>query len=94
MTAHAQISDLFRDRVFFAHPRKPWQRPPNMDSNGLLRQYFPKSTGRRLHTAEDLRAGTGSTTRPRKTLQWQTPAQILTEPPRRCPTIASLPASS
>lgn len=78
MAGHAQIAALFSEGVFFAHAGKPWQRPTNENSNGLLRQYFPKGSDLRIHTAEDLRAVEERiNTRPRKTLNWTTPASIL-----------------
>lgn len=55
MASHDLVADLFRDGVFFAHAGKPWQRPTNENSNGLLRQYFPKGADLRAYTAEDLR---------------------------------------
>jgi transposase, IS30 family len=80
MAAHDQVADLVRDGVFFAHAGKPWQRPTNENSNGLLRQYFPKGSDLRVHTLGDLRAVEERlNNRPRKTHQWRTPAQILTE---------------
>lgn len=79
MAGHDQIADLFAEGVFFAHAGKPWQRPTNENSNGLLRQYFPKGSDLRAHTLEDLRAVEARiNTRPRKTLDWATPEQILT----------------
>ena len=43
MAGHGQVADLFAEGVFFAHAGKPWQRPTNENSNGLLRQYSPKA---------------------------------------------------
>jgi IS30 family transposase len=56
MAFHDQIAPLLREGVFFAHPASPWQRGTNENTNGLLRQYFPKRTDLSVHTAEDLRA--------------------------------------
>ena len=79
MAGHDQIAPLFRDGVFFAHAGKPWQRPTNENTNGLLRQYFPKGSGLRGYTIEDLmRVEERLNSRPRKTLEWASPAQILT----------------
>jgi transposase, IS30 family len=78
MAGHDQIAALFGEGVFFAHAGKPWQRPTNENSNGLLRQYFPKGSDLRAHTSDDLRhVEERLNTRPRKTLEWATPAQIL-----------------
>ena len=78
MAGHDQIAPLFRDGVFFAHAGKPWQRPTNENTNGLLRQYFPKGSGLRGYTIEDLmRVEERLNSRPRKTLEWASPAQIL-----------------
>lgn len=78
MAGHDQIAPLFAEGVFFAHAGKPWQRPTNENSNGLLRQYFPKGQDLRAYTAEDLRrVEERLNTRPRKTLGWITPAQVL-----------------
>ena len=78
MAGHDQIAALFAEGVFFARAGNPWQRPTNENSNGLLRQYFPKGRDLRSYTADDLRrVEERLNTRPRKTLQWATPAQIL-----------------
>jgi len=78
MAGHDQIAALFGEGVFFAHAGKPWQRPTNENSNGLLRQYFPKGSDLRAYSAEDLRrVEERLNTRPRKTLGWATPAQIF-----------------
>jgi IS30 family transposase len=78
MACHDQVADLFAEGVFFAHAGKPWQRPTNENSNGLLRQYFPKGSDLRTYTVEDLRRVEDRlNTRPRKTLDWITPARVL-----------------
>lgn len=78
MAGHTEVATLFRDGVFFAHAGKPWQRPTNENANGLLRQYFPRGTDLRIHTSEDLRrVEERLNNRPRKTLGWATPAQVL-----------------
>jgi IS30 family transposase len=78
MAGHDQIAALFSEGVFFAHAGKPWQRPTNENSNGLLRQYFPKGSDLRAYSVEDLRhVEERLNTRPRKTLEWATPAQIF-----------------
>ena len=78
MACHDQLAELFVDGVFFAYPGRPWERPLNENTNGLLRQYFPKRTDLSVHSAADLRAVERRLNeRPRKVLGWRTPADVF-----------------
>jgi IS30 family transposase len=80
MAAHAQISLATDLDIYFCDPHSPWQRGSNENTNGLLRQYFPKSTNLAAHSREHLDAVADQlNSRPRKTLGWKTPAQALDE---------------
>jgi IS30 family transposase len=75
LALHADIAQALAMPVFFCEPRSPWQRPSNENTNGLLRQYFPKGSDLRVHGAEQLVAVAAELNeRPRKTLGWDTPA--------------------
>jgi IS30 family transposase len=78
MALHAGITRALGMPVFFCDPHTPWQRPTNENTNGLLRQYFPKGTDLRAHVPERLAAVAAELNdRPRKTLGWDTPAARL-----------------
>ncbi len=80
MTGHAQIAVDAGLDIYFCDPRSPWQRGSNENTNGLLRQYFPKGTSLAVHGKEHLdEVAAELNSRPRKTLSWKTPAQALDE---------------
>jgi transposase, IS30 family len=78
MAMHAKIAMDTGLDIYFCDPHSPWQRGSNENTNGLLRQYFPKSTILAVHDREHLDAVAAQlNSRPRKTLGWKTPAQAL-----------------
>jgi IS30 family transposase len=80
MRSHAQIAVAADCEIYFCDPHSPWQRGSNENTNGLLRQYFPKGTSLAGHTPEHLAAVADELNgRPRKTLGWKTPAEALAE---------------
>ena len=80
MAAHAQFSVKTGVPVYFCDPRSPWQRGSNENTNGLLRQYFPKRTEIAHYTQADLDDVAAELNgRPRQTLGWKTPSQALDE---------------
>jgi IS30 family transposase len=80
MAQHAQLRLETGLAIYFCDPHSPWQRATNENTNGLLRQYFPRGTDLHKHSAEDLAAVAAALNgRPRKTLRWRTPAEALND---------------
>ena len=80
MSAHQALTRATGAQVYFCDPHSPWQRPTNENTNGLLRQYFPKGTDLSVHTPEHIAAVQAEfNDRPRKRLGYKTPSEAFTE---------------
>ena len=78
MAQHSRLKIDAGIQVYFCDPRSPWQRGTNENTNGLLRQYFPKGTDLSIYNADEISAVAAALNgRPRKTLGWKTPAEAL-----------------
>ena len=78
LSDHARFTIESGVKVFFADPHSPWQRGTNENTNGLLRQYFPKGTDLSRWSAQEIQAVAHTlNSRPRKKLGWKTPAEVL-----------------
>ena len=78
MAQHSRLKIDTGIQVYFCDPRSPWQRGTNENTNGLLRQYFPKGSDLSVYSADEISAvATALNARPRKTLGWNTPAEAL-----------------
>src|SRR5947209_18163147 len=82
MAQHVQLRFDTGLQIYFCDPRSPWQRGTNENTNGLLRQYFPRGTDLARHSAEEHEAVAAALNgRTSNTLAWRTPAAVLTEYP-------------
>ena len=80
MALHRQIAVAADCQIFFCDPHSPWQRPSNENTNGLLRQYFPKGSDLSACGPQQLAGVAGQLNGgPRKVLGWKTPAEAMTE---------------
>ena len=80
LAEHKRFSIATGIKVYFCDPRSPWQRGSNENTNGLLRQYFPKRSSVARFTQADLDAIAAKLNgRPRQTLEWLTPSQKLAQ---------------
>ena len=79
MAHHQQLAAATGLKIYFADPYSPWQRGTNENTNGLLRQYFPKGSDLSIHQPEELhRVQNILNNRPRKRLGYRTPTEAMT----------------
>ena len=80
LSGHKQIAEATGLQVYFCDPHSPWQRPTNENTNGLLRQYFPRGTDLSVHSKEDLTwVQDQFNDRPRKRLDYAKPSELINE---------------
>ena len=80
MAQHRKFTEDTEMKVYFAHPRSPWERGTNENTNGLVRQFFPKGTNFNNISADEIKKVQDLLNqRPRKTLGWKTPAEKMSE---------------
>jgi len=80
MARHEELEKRTQLRVYFADPHSPWQRPTNENTNGLLRQYFPKGTDLSQYSQQYLtKVAEEMNNRPRKSLGFRTPAEVMAQ---------------
>ena len=80
LARHAELTASTGIRVYFCDPYSPWQRGTNENTNGLLRQYFPKGTDLSRYKFRELQAVADAlNNRPRKVHGWRTPAEVFAE---------------
>ena len=78
MAQHKEFTKNTKIKVFFAHPYSPWERPTNENSNGLIRDYFPKGTDFNLVSKKRLKEVQNQLNeRPRKVLDYRTPKEVF-----------------
>ena len=78
MREHRLFTQKTKMRVYFAHPHCPWERGTNENTNGLIRQFFPKGTNFRKISRHQIKTvQTMLNSRPRKVLNWRTPSEIF-----------------
>ena len=92
MARHAEIAEaLGAMEIYFCDPHSPWQRPTNENTNGLLRDYFPKGSDLSVHTADAIaHVQAELNRRPRKILGWDSPADRHGYTPRIIVRVATL----